>query len=91
MKPLVHTVLPHSWRDTKLNCPVAAPIIAESLCVEVAGQVLQRYGKKLTCAAHKAALGKRPLECWRDVAAILGLDVPAQKLFDDSEPLLRAK
>lgn len=61
--------------------------------MEVATQVLQRYGKQLTQAAQKAALGKRPLDCWRDVAAELGLagTVTAEQLVADSEPLLAAR
>lgn len=55
--------------------------------------MLQRYGKQLTQAAQKAALGKRPLDCWRDVAAELGLagTVTAEQLVADSEPLLAAR
>lgn len=41
--------------------------------------------------AQRTALGKRPLDCWRDVAALLGLDVPAQQLFDQTEPLLEQR
>jgi hypothetical protein len=41
--------------------------------------------------AQRAALGKRPLDCWRDVAALLGLQVPAQELFDQTEPLLQER
>lgn len=65
----------------------------ESLCVDVATQVLQRYGKTLTQAAHRAALGKRPLDCWRDVAAELGLQgqVTPEQLVAESEPLLAAR
>lgn len=65
----------------------------ESLCVEVATQVLQRYGKQLTQQAQRAALGKRPLDCWRDVAAELGLSetVSAEQLVAESEPLLAAR
>lgn len=61
---------------------------AESLCIEVAQQVLSQYGKTLTPEAQRAALGKRPLDCWRDVARVLQLDVSAQTLFDETEPLL---
>eukprot|EP00879_Flechtneria_rotunda_P032054 GHRR01035204.1.p1 GENE.GHRR01035204.1~~GHRR01035204.1.p1 ORF type:complete len:375 (+),score=85.29 GHRR01035204.1:585-1709(+) len=63
----------------------------ESLCIEVAQQVLAKYGCTLTKEAQRAALGKRPLDCWRDVAKILKLDVTAQQLFDESEPLLIAR
>jgi hypothetical protein len=111
----------------------------ESLCVEVARQVLAAHGAELTigalcCAAprlssllvHKtdapavfptvcvldvtafhayggctmaaadteaqhAALGKRPLDCWRDAAAVLQLDVPAEQLVAESEPLLQER
>jgi hypothetical protein len=41
--------------------------------------------------AQRAALGKRPLDCWQDVAALLGLQVPAQELFDQTEPLLQER
>lgn len=53
--------------------------------------MLARYGAELTKDAHRAALGKRPLDCWREVAAVLKLDVPAQELLDATEPLLRAR
>lgn len=61
--------------------------------MEVASQVLQQYGKQLTQAAQRAALGKRPLDCWRDVAAELGLSgtVSAEQLVAESEPLLAAR
>jgi beta-phosphoglucomutase-like phosphatase (HAD superfamily) len=64
----------------------------ESLCMDVGRLVLARYGKELTPDAQRAALGKRPLCAWRDVAAAVGLEgVPAQQLFDESEPLLEAR
>ncbi|KAF8063703.1 hypothetical protein HT031_003558 [Scenedesmus sp. PABB004] len=63
----------------------------ESLCVTAAETVLARHGARLNKEAQRAALGKRPLDCWRDVAAVLGLDVPAQQLFDETEPLLQAR
>ena len=61
--------------------------------MEVASQVLARYDKQLTQAAQRAALGKRPLDCWRDVAAELGLQgvVSAEQLVAESEPLLAAR
>jgi hypothetical protein len=59
--------------------------------VEVSEQVLAKHGKALTKEAHAAALGKRPLDCWRDVAAILELNVPAEQLFNETEPLLQAR
>jgi hypothetical protein len=61
--------------------------------VEVATQVLQRYGKQLTQQAQRAALGKRPLDCWTDVAAELGLSetVSAEQLVAETEPLLAAR
>ncbi len=66
---------------------------AESLCIDVAQQVLAVYGKQLTKEAQRAALGRRPLDCWCDVAKLLGLEgvVTGQQLFDQSEPLLTAK
>ncbi len=45
----------------------------------------------LTPEAQRAALGKRPLCAWQGVAEAVGLDVPAQQLFDASEPLLSAR
>ncbi|KAG2426248.1 hypothetical protein HXX76_013006 [Chlamydomonas incerta] len=63
----------------------------ESLCVEVARSVVERYGKELTLEAQRAALGKRPLECWASVAEILGLPVPAEQLLAETEPLLAAR
>ena len=45
----------------------------------------------LTPPACRAALGKRPLECWQAVADILGIDATAQQLVDASVPLLAAK
>ena len=59
--------------------------------MEVSEQVLAKHGKALTKEAHAAALGKRPLDCWRDVAAILELAVPAEQLFNETEPLLQAR
>lgn len=41
--------------------------------------------------AHLAALGKRPLDCWRDVAAVLDLSLSAQELVDQTEPLLQER
>ena len=32
--------------------------------------------------------GKRPLECWTDVASMLGIQEAPQVLLDKSEPLL---
>lgn len=63
----------------------------ESLCIEIAGKVLQKYGKSLNAEAHKVALGKRPLDCWRDVAKVLELDVDPQILVEESEVLLTTR
>jgi beta-phosphoglucomutase-like phosphatase (HAD superfamily) len=63
----------------------------ESLCLEVGRQVLSRHSATLTKEAAAVALGKRPLDCWSDVAQVLGLQVPAQQLLDESELLLRAR
>ncbi|MEW5305405.1 MAG: hypothetical protein WDW38_011321 [Sanguina aurantia] len=60
----------------------------ETLCVDVAREVLARYGKELTHEAHKAALGKRPLECWQAVSDLLGLPVGGAALLAESEPML---
>ena len=66
----------------------------ESLCADVARTVLARHGATLTPEAQRAALGKRPLDAWRDAAAAAGLDervVTAQQLYEQSEPLLAAR
>ncbi|GLI60027.1 hypothetical protein VaNZ11_002092 [Volvox africanus] len=63
----------------------------ESLCVEVAREIVARHGKQLTLEAHRVALGKRPLECWSDVAKVLGIEAPAEQLLAESEPLLAAR
>ncbi|GBF97446.1 bifunctional riboflavin kinase FMN phosphatase-like [Raphidocelis subcapitata] len=63
----------------------------ESLCLEVGRAVLARHGKELTPEAQRAALGKRPLCAWGDLAKEVGLEVPAQQLVDESEPLLEAR
>lgn len=63
----------------------------ESLCVSVAASVLAAHGKQLTAAAHRAALGKRPLDCWEAVRGELGIQASAQELVDASEPLLEAQ
>jgi hypothetical protein len=59
--------------------------------MEVGRQVLAKYGATLTKEAAAVALGKRPLDCWADVASVLGLQVPAQQLLDETEPLLQAR
>lgn len=55
--------------------------------------MLAVYDKQLTQQAQRAALGKRPLDCWRDVARLLGLEgrVSAEQLVAESEPLLSAR
>ncbi|KAL6760948.1 Flavokinase-domain-containing protein [Haematococcus lacustris] len=63
----------------------------ETLCMAVSKQVLAQFGKELTQEAVKVALGKRPLECWTDVARVLQLDVPPQTLLDLTEPLLQQR
>ncbi|GLC66519.1 hypothetical protein PLESTF_000439300 [Pleodorina starrii] len=63
----------------------------ETLCVEVAREVVSRHGKQLTLEAQRVALGKRPLECWADVAKVLGIEAPAEQLLAESEPLLAAR
>lgn len=60
----------------------------ESLVMEVAKAVCERHGAQLTAEAARASLGKRPLEAWATVAAMLGIQRSAQELFDESEPLL---
>jgi hypothetical protein len=57
----------------------------------VGRQVLARHGATLTKEAAAVALGKRPLDCWSDVAQVLGLAVPAQQLLDETEPLLQTR
>jgi hypothetical protein len=61
---------------------------AESLVCDVSQRVLTAHGASLTPEASKAGLGKRPLEAWQAVVDVLGLAVPAQQLYDESEPLL---
>ena len=61
---------------------------AESLVCNVSQRVLAAHGASLTPEAAKAGLGKRPLEAWQAVVDVLGLAVPAQQLYDESEPLL---
>lgn len=61
---------------------------AESLVCDVSQRVLAAHGATLTPEAVKAGLGKRPLEAWQAVVDLLGLPVPAQQLYDESEPLL---
>jgi riboflavin kinase / FMN hydrolase len=68
----------------------------ETLCMQVAADVLGRRGVTMTAAAQHAALGKRPLEAWEATAAALGLaaDAPGcsgAELFAESEPLLCAR
>ncbi len=59
---------------------------------QVAKEVLRHHGAELTKEATRVALGKRPLECWEAVRAVLGLEtVTAQQLLDASEPLLAAR
>lgn len=62
----------------------------ESLVVEVGSKVLAKYGKALTVEALHAGTGKRPVEAWQAVVDVLGLDVPAEQLYKESEPLLQA-
>lgn len=50
--------------------------------------VLARYGKELTHEAHKAALGKRPLECWQAVSKLLDMPVDGAALLAETEPML---
>lgn len=40
--------------------------------MQVAREVVARHGKALTLEAQRAALGKRPLECWADVVQVPG-------------------
>jgi beta-phosphoglucomutase-like phosphatase (HAD superfamily) len=47
----------------------------EMMCADVAASVLRAHGAALTPEASKAAMGKRPLDCWRDVVAVLKLQV----------------
>ncbi|KAG2486461.1 hypothetical protein HYH03_014908 [Edaphochlamys debaryana] len=63
----------------------------ESLCVEVAREVVARHGRVLTPEAHRVALGRRPLECWSAVAKVLDLAVPPEQLLAESEPLMAAR
>lgn len=66
----------------------AVALHAESLVCEVSRKVLAAHGATLTPEAVKAGMGKRPLEAWQAVVDSLQLAVPAQQLYDESEPLL---
>lgn len=67
-------------------------LLAESLVTDVAQQVLAKYGKQLTAEAKAAGLGKRALDSWQATIDVLDLKgVTAQRLFEESEPLLRAR
>jgi len=66
----------------------AVTLYAESLVCEVSRKVLAAHGATLTPEAVKAGMGKRPLEAWQAVVDSLQLAVPAQQLYDESEPLL---
>lgn len=65
-------------------------ISTETLVIAVARDVLKRYGKDLTAEAISASIGRRPLDAWQAVVDVLDLSsiVTAQRLFDESEPLL---
>lgn len=64
----------------------------ESLVRSVSAAVLERHGAKLTPAAEKAALGRRPVEAWQAVIDVLDVKgTTAQQLFDESEPLLQER
>jgi hypothetical protein len=64
---------------------------AETLCFQVAQNVVSSYGKTLTREAARAGIGKRPLECWAIIAEMLGIDASPQELFDKTEPELQAR
>ena len=57
--------------------PLPPPFLApsETLCTQVAQQVLSQHGKQVTPEVQRIALGKRPLDCWTEVAALLQLQV----------------
>ncbi len=65
---------------------------AESLVLDVARSVLEKYEYKLTVDAQKAAIGRRPLEAWQATIDALGMqNTSAQQLFDESEHLLKLR
>ncbi|GAX76805.1 hypothetical protein CEUSTIGMA_g4251.t1 [Chlamydomonas eustigma] len=63
----------------------------ESLCSNVARQVVAGHGMTLNQDVLKAASGKRPLEAWSDVVRLLDMKVSPQKLLEESEPLMAAQ
>uniref|UniRef100_A0A7S3VJV5 riboflavin kinase n=2 Tax=Dunaliella tertiolecta TaxID=3047 RepID=A0A7S3VJV5_DUNTE len=63
----------------------------ESLCLDVASTVLEQEGKVLTNEAAQVALGKKPLDCWRDVARVLNLSTPPEELLERTEALLKER
>jgi hypothetical protein len=50
--------------------------------------VLARYGKTITPAAQRAALGKRPLDCWAAVAKELDIPAAPETLLEETEQVL---
>jgi len=64
----------------------------ETLCMQVAAEVLGRRGAAMTALAQRAALGKRPLEAWDATVQALGLAAcTGAELYAESEPLLSAR
>jgi len=69
-----------------LACP------AESLVLDVARSVLASHGKDLTAEVQRVAIGRTPIDAWQATIDALGMQgVTAQQLFNESEPLLKAK
>lgn len=65
----------------------------ETLCYSVGGAIVAKYGSELTKEAARAGIGKRPVECWQVIIDKLDMspEATAQKLFDETEPLLQAR
>jgi HAD superfamily hydrolase (TIGR01509 family) len=67
-------------------------LCTETLVIDVARKVLEKFGKELTNEVIEVSLGKRPLDAWASVIDVLEMEnVTAQELFDASEPELTAR
>jgi riboflavin kinase len=65
----------------------------ETLCMQVAAEVLAKRGATLTARCAAASIGRRPLDAWTAVARELNLggEEVGAELFAESEPLLTAR
>jgi riboflavin kinase / FMN hydrolase len=64
----------------------------ETLCAQVAAEVLSKRGKQLTADVLRNATGRRPLEAWQLTAEAVGLPRSCgADLYAESEPLLSAR